>query len=229
MSGKLDLHRFDEIPDPFAGEARAPIRPIDARSITPSPPRARVEAARAVALAAALLFEASWLVAVERRPDLASLSPLRLAVGLLIPFGAAAIALWAAARRGPRGLGEPVARLAIAAAASPTFFTVFTLLAAPGDSHDRAFWRHLAHCAMAAAFLAAGPLALGAWALARAFVAASRWRAAALGMACGALAAATMSVACPIGDALHVLVGHGGVVLVGGLAGAALARWRLRA
>jgi hypothetical protein len=229
MSGKLDLRPLDDIPDPFAGAASSPIRPMEARSMPDSPPRSRVEAARAVALAAALLFEASWLVAIERRPDLSSLSPGRLAAGLLVPFGASAIALWAAARPGPRGLGEPVERLAIAAAVSPAFFIVFTLLGAQTDSHDGAFWRHSTHCAMTAAFLAAGPLALGAWALGRSFVAASRWRAAALGMACGALAAATMSLACPIDSALHVLVGHGSMILIGGLAGAIFGRWRVRA
>jgi hypothetical protein len=229
MSGKLDLHRLDDIPDPFAGAARSPVRPMQARSMPASPPRSRVEAARAVALAAALLFEASWLVAIERRPDLGSLSPGRLAVGLLVPFGAAAIALWAAARRGLRGLGEPVERLAIAATVAPAFFIVFTLLSAETAFQDGAFWRHSTHCAMTAAFLAAGPLAIGAWALGRAFVAASRWRAAALGMACGALAAATMSLACPIDSALHVLVGHGSMILIGGLAGAIFGRWRVRA
>jgi len=228
MSDKLDLRRLDDIPDPFSGAAGAPIRALDARSMARSPPRSRVEVARAVTLAAALLFEASWLVVVERRPDLDSLPPGRLAARLLVPLGAGAIALWAAAHRGPRGLGERVERVAIAVIAAPSLFAVFTLLTSPADADDGALWARTARCAMIAAVLASAPLALGAWALRSSFVAASGWRATALGAACGALAAATMSVACADEGALHVLIGHGAMILVGGLAGAALGR-RVRA
>ena len=71
--------------------------------------------------------------------------------------------------------------------------------------------------------LALGPLALGLWAFRRAFAAAAGWRTAAVGVAAGGLAAATMSLACPITTAAHVIVGHGLAMIVAGLAGALLA------
>jgi len=70
--------------------------------------------------------------------------------------------------------------------------------------------------------LTVGPLVLGAWAYRRAFVTASRWRTAALGVACGGLSTATICLACPDQTALHVIVGHGTAMIVGGLAGALL-------
>jgi len=54
-------------------------------------------------------------------------------------------------------------------------------------------------------------------------------RRAALGVACGGLAAASMSLCCFHREMLHVLIGHGSMMLVGGVAGALLGRRFTRA
>jgi hypothetical protein len=65
---------------------------------------------------------------------------------------------------------------------------------------------------------------MAAFAFRRAFVAASTLRSAVLGVACGALAASTMSIVCPHEGALHVLLGHGTMMVVGGILGALVGR-----
>ncbi|HLK37490.1 MAG TPA: NrsF family protein [Polyangiaceae bacterium] len=229
MTHDPNLARLDEIPDPFAGAAMAPIRPPDGRSLPSSAPRSSVHATRAAVLIAALLFEVAWLAFVERRPDLTFASAARLAVRCAGPLAAAAVALAYATRAGPRGLGVPVERLAIALAAVPAAFAAHTLVFARVDGVDHAFWRHVVACATAASVLAAAPLAAGAWGLRHAFATAPAWRGAALGMACGALAAATMSLACATESAAHVMLGHGVVIVAGAVAGAFVGRAGARA
>jgi hypothetical protein len=224
MNDDFDLNRLADIGDPFAEDASAPIRPMDpSRTPAQSPTRSRMRALRAVALAAALLYDAAWLVLRERRPDLGSMSTANLVIGIAIPLIAAALALGAATRSGPRGLGLPAARVAALALAVPAFFAAATLLSAPADASDPLFWRRAAACMAVTAILTLGPMALALWAFRRAFAAAAGWRMAAVGLAAGALAAATMSLACPISAASHVIVGHGLVMIVAALAGALLA------
>jgi hypothetical protein len=225
MSDDFDLKQLADIGDPFAEEARAPIRPMD-RSRTrlaPSPDRARVRALRTIALALALAYDAAWLVFHERRADLISAPPWGLALGMAIPLAAAALGLLAALRPGPRGLGAPAARIAALAVGGPVLFALATLLAAPHEGGDALFWRHAASCMAVTGLLALGPLALGLWAFRHAFATSAGWRTAAIGVAAGGLAAATMSLACPITTATHVIVGHGLIMTVAALAGALLA------
>jgi hypothetical protein len=225
MNDDFDLDRLADIGDPFAESANAPIRPADpARPLrTGSPTRSRVRRLRGIAFAGALFFDAAWLVFRERRADLGSASASALVLGIAIPLGAAALALVAAVRNGPRGLGAPAARIAALAVAAPLFFAVATALAAPAGAGDPRFWRHAAGCMAVTAILASGPLALGLWAFRHAFAAAAGWRTAAVGAAAGALSAATMSLACPITAADHVIVGHGVVMIVTALIGGLLA------
>jgi hypothetical protein len=107
---------------------------------------------------------------------------------------------------------------------SPAFFVVATLLASPRDVDPAPFVEHGFQCFAWTALFSAGPLVLAAWAFRRSFVAAPAWRSAALGMACGAFGAATMSLVCSVGSAAHVLVGHGGMMLVAAVCGALLGR-----
>jgi hypothetical protein len=223
MNDDFDLTRLGEIGDPFAADASQPARPAPPVAKTASPTRARTRALRAGALVAAVLFDAAWLVFRETRPDLGSLPASAIALGLVIPLVASTLALAAGSRTGTRGLGLPAPRVRALAVAAPALFAVATALAAPAGPGDRLFWVHAAGCATVTAILAVGPLALGLWAYRRAFVGAAAWRAAAIGVAAGGLAAATMSLACPISSASHVILGHGAVMLVTALAGALLA------
>ena len=230
MREDFDLKQFAEIGDPFADDARAPIRPMDRSAAlrARSPTRSRVRALRATALVMALAYDAAWLVFHEHRADLASVSRASLALGIAIPLAAAALGLVAALGLGPRGLGHPASRLAALAVGGPAVFVLGTLIAAPVGGDDPLFWRHAGICMAVTALLTLGPMALALWVSRNAFAAVAGWRLAALGVAAGALAAATMSLACPITAAPHVILGHGLVMvvaaLIGALLGPALAR-----
>jgi hypothetical protein len=106
---------------------------------------------------------------------------------------------------------------------APLLFTVGTAVTAPPAADDPLFWKHAAICASVTLVLSLGPLGLALWAFRRAFATASTWRTAALGVAAGGLGAATMSIACANSAASHVIVGHGVMMLVCGLAGALIA------
>jgi hypothetical protein len=219
MNDRLDMDGMGDIPDPFANAAAGalPKRP----ALPPSPTRWAVRRGRLAAGAAVLLYQVGWLVAVEHRKDLEQVPAATVALGLVIPLVAAGMALVAAGSRGARGLGAPAQWLALLSVLPPVLFAVATFVVNPADA-DADFWRVAAPCLGITAILTAGPLALGAFVFRHAFAAASTWRTAALGVASGALAAATMSVACVHGGALHVVVAHGAMLVVGGLVGALL-------
>ena len=221
----LDLRRMADIPDPFAIAAQGAPPPLAGKALDRSPSRAHVRGLRAAAVAIALLAEVAWLGLVEHRPDLTSVSPSVLVLGVGIPLVAAALALAAATRRGALGLGESTSRLVTLVGLSVAVFAAGTVFAAPRGSVGEAdFWGHTLRCMGVTAVLASAPLALGVWSFRHAFVGAPVWRSAALGVAAGALAAATMTLACSTDGALHVLVGHGAMMLVGGAVGATLGR-----
>ncbi len=219
----FDLSRLDDVPDPLGGAA--PARPdggpsIDVAALPPSPTRGRVHASRAVALAGALLFDAAWIAFVERRPDIGSLPAWSVALGLGLPLIAAAAALVAVMQPGPRGLGRRFVELAALVCAPPVFFAIGTVATMPAAAHTGPFVGPALRCIGVAGVLAAGPFAFGLLAIRRSFASAAAWRTAALGVACGGLAAATMSIVCPNSEPLHVVVAHGAMMLVYGLAGA---------
>jgi hypothetical protein len=221
-SDDLDLARLAEIPDPYA--APAPLRAAAPRALPPSPPRARVLGLRAGALGLALLSEVVWTALVEHRADLGTASRASLALGLAVPLAAAVVALVAASRRGALGLGEPATRLAGLVGVSLAVFMVGTALAAPADAEAAGFWGHTLRCALVTAVLSAAPLALGLGVFRHAFVSSARLRSAGIGVAAGALGAATMSIVCSTDGVAHVLLGHGTMMIAGGLAGLLLGR-----
>jgi hypothetical protein len=222
----LDLQRLSEIGDPFAEDAAAPPRPMVAASLPPSvrssPTRERIHALRVAALVLTLLFEGVWLLR-SHRPDLGSAPVSELLLGVAIPLAAALLALGAAVRIGPRGLGLPAKAIAALAVFAPLVFAVGTTLAAPASPPDPDFWLHAYNCFATTAFLVLAPLAAASWAYRHAFPTAAPLRMAAMGAASGALAAATISLACPDTQAAHVIIGHGTMILLTALAGAMLA------
>ena len=218
---KDDLKLLSEIPDPFSSSAVAPAVHIPRATLSSSPDRSQWRALRLLATAGALLWNGAWVVGLERRPDLFSVSPSRLGVGLAIPLVTGALALRAGAQRGEVGLGPTKARLVALTMVGLAWFTAATAIVAPSEPPDMLFWRHVAGCLVVTAALTAGPLLFGLAVFRRAFVAAPAWRAGALGIASGALAVATMALVCPIGSAWHTLLGHGVLMVIAG-AGAAL-------
>jgi hypothetical protein len=224
MDDPFDIHRIDEVPDPLGAIDEWPVPPRRAGALAESPTRGHVVAARATALGAALLYELAWVLAMTKRHDLLTMPRAVLAIELVIPFVAALFALAAAAGPDARGLGPPKGRMVALALLSPAIFVGATLLASPPDVDTEPFVVHAFRCFAYTAVYSAGPMVLAMWAFRRAFVAAAGWRSAALGMACGAIGALTMSLICSVGSPAHVLVGHGGMMLVGAVSGALLGR-----
>jgi hypothetical protein len=223
MSDDLDLKRMAEIPDPFAGPSRV-TAPERIHPASASPTRSQVRKRRAIAAAAVVAYEVGWVLVVERRPDLGQLPAWSIALGLVIPLAAAALALVAVTGAGKRGLGAPASWLAGLTLMPPPLFALATLVVGPLDAGEGHFWNLAARCMGITLLLTTGPLVLGAVVFRHAFAAAAVWRTAALGVACGAMAAATMSLACWHVGALHAIVGHGTMMLVGGIVGALLGR-----
>jgi len=222
-----------QVPDPFS-HGRDAATPLPAPPILPSvaaPTRVQHRARLLAALGAAILVQAVWIAMAKHRIALDAITLQHLLFGLGVPLVAAGLAWWAATTRGRAGLGAPAAWLATGIALSPLLFALSTLASAPPDL-DATTWAFLdraARCVAASAALCAVSLGLLAYAFRHAFAAASTWRTAALGVACGALAAATMSLACFHREAMHVVIGHGSMMLVGGLVGALLGRRFTRA
>ena len=213
--GPPDLDLFGRVPDPFSGEA-APLPVPPALPPGPAPTRAQHRGRMLAAVAVALLFQGVWIAMARHRPTLDdALTPGHLAFGLGVPLLAMGLAWWAATRPGRGGLGTPAAALAV------------VMLATSPPDQDASMWAFVdraARCAASAGVLCAVSLGLLAFAFRHAFAAASTWRTAALGVACGSLAAATMTLCCFHREAMHVVVGHGSMMLVGGLVGALLGR-----
>jgi hypothetical protein len=232
MSGAPpDLDKLlSQVPDPFARDAA----PLPAPPVLPSvasPTRAQHQTRLVVAVAVAVVFQVIWIAVAKHRMALDAITVQHLLFGLGVPLVAAGLAWWAATSRGRAGLGAPAAWLAAGIALSPLLFALTTLLVAPPDqdASTRAFLDRAVRCVAGSSALCAVSLGLLAYAFRHAFAAASTWRTAALGVACGALAAATMSLACFHREAMHVLVGHGSMMLVGGLLGALIGRRFTRA
>jgi hypothetical protein len=224
MKLDFDLRRIADIPDPFEHVADLPVPPRP--DSAPALPRSRfhVTGTRAIALVGALVYEGIWLEIFSKRGDLAAIPRATLLAEVAIPLVAGALALKAAAAPGERGLGEAKGRLAAWVLISPALFVLATLFAGPADVDGELFWPHALRCFLITALLGLGPLVLAAWAYRRAFVAAPAWRAAALGIACAATGAASMSLLCSVGSPAHVLVAHGGMILVAGVTGALVGR-----
>jgi hypothetical protein len=220
MNQDLDRSRLAEIPDPFAGAARAPEARTNPARLPRSPARVRTRSLRGWSLVGAVVFDAAWVAFVERRPDLTTAPAIRLAIGLAAPLAAGALAVGAVTARGPSGLGETKARVASVVLASPLLFAASAVLAESPAAPDAHFWRHALGCLAVTIVLAGGPLVLAIVAFRHAFAVAPAWRAAGLGVASGAIAAATMALVCPIDGASHALLGHGAIFVLAALASA---------
>jgi hypothetical protein len=230
MSGPPGLDPLARVPDPFAGDdGELPPPPPLPASVAPT--RAQHRGRLLAAVVIAVVFQGLWVATASHRVALDSVGAGPLAVGLGVPLVAAGLAWWVATTRGRNGLGSSATWLAGVVALAPLLFLVTTLVVAPPDQDASAvaFLDRAVRCVGASVALCAVSLGLLAYAFRHAFAAASSWRTAALGVACGALAAATMSLACFHREAMHVLVGHGSMMLVGGLVGALIGRRFTRA
>jgi hypothetical protein len=223
MTKGVDLEKLREIPDPFAEQVAQSPRPAAPSRREASPTRAEVHRLRLAAAAAVVLYDAAWAVFIERRPDLGTVQLSQLLLQLAAPLLASALAVGALGRPTGLSFGEPKGRMLALVLSAPALFACATLLSAP-THHDALFWRHVLGCFGVTVILAAGPVGLGVLSFRNTFASLSAWRAAALGVASRGLACATMTFACPDGDAAHVLLGHGGILVLAGVIGGLLRR-----
>jgi hypothetical protein len=223
----FDLDRIHDVPDPLSdlGDelGARPLPPLRA-AVMASPTRSNVANLRAFALGAALVYEFMWLVIMHKRADLHTLGAVKLLLEASIPIGAAVLAFTAAAAPGERGLGEPKARLATLVILAPALFVAATVALSSvtpvGEMDTGSFWVHCLRCFAWTSLYSAGPMVFAGWAFRRSFVVAPAWRTAALAIGCAAMGAATMTFVCSVGTPAHVLIGHGGAMFVGAIAGA---------
>jgi hypothetical protein len=110
-------------------------------------------------------------------------------------------------------------------------FVVLGLLVHPHGAHSHTLgWEHLPRghgCLELGVATALVPVVAGALFLRRALPVGSRWVAAALGAGGGCLGGLVLHLHCPITDAPHVGIVHGGVVLVSALLAAAFVPRRI--
>lgn len=224
-----DRDRLVDIPDPLASSRHAP-PPMPPLPAVKSPTRAERKRSLTFVIGAAVVYQIAWLAFVEHRADLSRSSPTLLALGVVVPLLLGVDVLRTAVRGGTRGLGASVLMLRVEIFATPVFFALASLALASRVTDETApFLDRAIRCVAVTCALSAPPMLALTWIFRHAFVAASAWRSAALGVACGALGAATMSLACSHGEALHVIVAHGSMMVIGGGLGALVGRTIARA
>ena len=125
--------------------------------------------------------------------------------------------------------GDVLPRVQLAAASTAIMSVVFVvlgLLVHPMGVHTASYgWDHLTHgtgCLGLGLATALVPVVLGALLLRGALPVGSRWIAAALGAGGGCLGGLVLHLHCHVGDALHIGLVHGGVVVVSALLAAAI-------
>lgn len=228
-----DLDLLSQVPDPFeaAGSADEQLPAPPALPTTPSPTRSEHHRRLLVAVVAALLLQAVWIALSRHALPLRDITVHHVIFGIGVPLAAAAVTWLLGTSRGQRGLGAPASWVAVGIALATLLFVTATLATAPPDQDASgvAFADRALRCVVQAGVLGAVSLGVFALAFRNAFATASTWRTAAIGVACGALAATTMSLACFHREAMHVIVGHGWMIVAGGIAGAIVGRRFTRA
>lgn len=185
-------------------------------------PRRQFVAASAVSLAAAALL----LLATGVRPDLAGLPVPWLALYCAAWLASFLAITWLALVPASRDVMPSWRRAGIAAAVAAAGFVLAGLLFArqgpdsvvrPATFHDLV---HGSGCLVFGSLTALVPMALSALLLRGSLPVGSRWAGAGVGAAGGSLGGLMLHLHCPVADALHLGLVHGGLVAIGAVAGA---------
>lgn len=215
------------------GSARAPKPPplspaLEAELDKLAPVKARRPLRELATLAGISLVYAAGLVAMFTvRGDLRELPmPWLVAAGLAWLLGFVTPCYLALVPR-PGQMMPRWGWAAASAVVASIAFVVLGLLVHPSGAHSTQLgWEHLPRghaCLELGVASALVPVIAGALFLRRALPVGSRWVAAALGAGGGCLGGLVLHLHCPITDAPHVGLVHGGVVVVSALLSAALA------
>jgi hypothetical protein len=222
---------FDDIPDVPSVRRDAPLRApglvTAARLRAPPPTRAELVKRRRAAVALSVAWLTVQFLAFGIRGDLARLSA-GYVLGLIgVPFSAGLLAIVAASRPGRLGLGVRPVLIVVLALVGPSIFLVAGLaMPAPYPGGEVGNLMFGAYCLNSTVAWALLPIASAAVVLRGAFAAGASWRSALLGGGCGLVAAALFTLHCPVVGKAHIVVAHGGAVLVSAvLGGLVLARF----
>ncbi len=226
MVDNHDTERFQElwadIPDPV----RAPPSPKGVSATAPaidSPTRAEVHRRRLWAFCVCVIWTAVVLRVFGPRQGLAEALTF-LANQTVVWAAFIAASAFAALSKGRKGLGESVRLVELTTLAAPVAFAILALFWVPADRR-RSFAElgpplQALACFSVGLVLLAPMLVVSIWSIRRAFPSAAGWRGAALGAACGLGAALVLTLHCAVPFMGHVVLAHGGPLLIGAVAGA---------
>jgi len=221
------MPEFDDIPDIPSVARNGPTRTPDLGPLgrlNPEPPtRAELVKRRRAAIALSVAWLTVQFLAFGIRGDLTRLS-LGYVLGLIgAPFSAGVLAIVAASRRGRLGLGvRPVLVVSLALVCPMIFLVAGLCMPAPyagGEIGNLMFGAYCLNSTIAWALL---PIVSAAVVLRGAFASGAVWRSALLGGGCGLIAAALFTLHCPVVGKAHIVVAHGGAVLISALLGGLL-------
>ena len=185
-------------------------------------PRRQFAAVSAISLAGGGLL----LLLTRLRPDLAGLPMPWLVLYCAAWLLSFLVITWLALVPGPRRVMPSWQHAGIAAVVASLGFVLAGLLFdrhAPGSVVHEATLHDLLHgskCLLLGGLTALVPLALSALLLRGSIPVGSRWAGAGVGAAGGSLGGLILHLHCPVADALHLGVIHGGLVVIGAVVGA---------
>lgn len=213
MTANLDPKKLADIPDPFAMHEGDDASIPDAPALPDAPARAKTRSRRLMALAAAVACEAAMLGFVGLR-NRAALTYAVVAYGVLVPLTGTAVTIHWLQRFTSRASRVPFLILGVAAA----FWATTFLARAAGDESAVG----MVGCLAGASMMAAGPAIVATLAMRHAYAAGATWRSASLGLASGLVGIAAIRLSCPNDAFAHVLIGHGGSIVLATLVSALL-------
>jgi hypothetical protein len=239
-----DLPSFDQIPDPIPEDQRPraansgkgpvvpasevrPSQPAPRRLDGVSPNRAQTRRRRWIALALSGAWLGTHLAVYGVRQDLMALPAAYVAVQVGLPFVFAVASLSVALSPGRLGLGMSLGAIATVGLLGPVSFWLSALgMPKPAGLPGNSGLLSALVCFDITLLWAALPLVAAAFSLRRMFASGAAWRSALVGAAAGLFSGAVMNLHCPNVDPLHMVLGHGVPILIGGLVGAfLLSRW----
>lgn len=217
-----DVHRIDaDEAKRASGLPRMPALPIRSRT------RTQVRRLRWLAVMVGAVWLTALIAQAGLRPDFHEL-PVLYTFGLpAVMYLSGMMMLGMAVSRGRSGAGPRPRRARLALLVLPLLFALSTLWIEVG-AHSiipqtaRAAWASHGACGLFTLVLGAVPFGVALLALRYAFPVHASTRGALVGLCCGLAATATIHLHCPVTLTSHILLSHGGPLLVLTILGAVL-------
>lgn len=191
-----------------------------------TPVRTRRPRRQFAAVSAISLASGGLLLLTRMRPDLAGLPVPWLVLYCAAWLASFLVITWLVLVPGPQRVMPSWRHAGIGAVVASLGFVLAGLLFdrhAPGSVVHQATLHDLLHgskCLLFGGLAALVPVALSALLLRGSIPVGSRWAGAGVGAAGGSLGGLVLHLHCPVADALHLGVIHGGLVVIGAVVGA---------